>query len=191
MNFVWSILIFLSVLFLLIKGDSNILTIATDSIKNSLNICLELGIIYIFWCGILQIVEDCKIGIWLSNKLKPILEKIFPHLSNTAYAQISINLSTNMLGIGNASLPAGLKALEEINKNNNNKKSINTNLLITLNCISLQVVPTTVLSLYLNAGGQGFLIIWFCGLIISLICLISAIFLNSNLMHKKKDNNKH
>ena len=185
MNAVWSTLILISIIFLLFNGNANILNIASDSISNSLNICLELGIIYIFWCGVLQIVEDCKIGIWLSSALSPMLKKIFPNLENSAYEQISLNISTNMLGIGNASLPAGLSALDKINNAKSSNKEQNTNLLITLNCISLQIVPTTTLSLYLNAGGQDFIILWLCGLFISTICVSLAIILNHTKKHKK------
>lgn len=177
MNFFFSFFLFLSVLLLLFKEDLNFLSTISNSIENSLSICLSLGVIYIFWCGILEIIENLKIGQVLAKILSPILKKIFPNLTPNTYSQISLNLSTNMLGIGNASLPAGLSALNEINAQKTNKTQ-NANLLIILNCISLQIVPTTVMSLYFNAGGKDFFILWLFGIAISLTCFFLAIFLN-------------
>ena len=166
------------ILLISLTGDKNIVNIATQSIYDSLTLCLHLAVIYIFWCGILEIMQDTGINSKLSRILSPIIKKLFPNIHPKTQESISINISANMLGLGNASLPAGLKAMRELNQNNS-KIGIdkNTALFVCINCISIQLLPSTVISLYLNSGGTSASFIILSNIIISAIVFLTCVFI--------------
>lgn len=184
MNFIWSFgLIFSLILFLFSSFEqNNILAIASSSIHNSLAICVNLAVVYIFWCGILEIVQALNIHKWLAKKFKKIMSIIFKHSTIEEKEKIATSLSCNMLGLGNASVPSGINALEEMQKNKNNGK--NSTLFIIFNCISIQIIPTTIMSLYISNGGQNFFKMWLLGLAICFFITVLAICINKLLFKK-------
>lgn len=76
---------------------------------------------------------------------------LFPEIkeNKNAKEKIAMNITANILGIGNASTPLGLKAMEELQKNNKNKEKLSDSMamLIVLNTASLQIIPTTIIAI--------------------------------------------
>ena len=152
MNYLWPIIIIISFLFAVISGNiqnlnNSIFSSLSDVVKLSLtlvgNMCL--------WCGIMKIIQETKIMNYLMKILKPILNWLYPEAKNNkdAMEAISINTVSNILGIGNAATPAGLKAMEELQKDNKNKEELSNAMimLIVLNTTSIQLIPTTVIAI--------------------------------------------
>ena len=104
-----------------------------------------------FWCGIIAIISETSLQEKLKKIIRPINRIIFKNLdeNSKAYEQMNINIVTNLLGIGNAATPAGLKAVEELEKQNpeKNKLSNETILFIAINTASLQLIPTNVIAI--------------------------------------------
>lgn len=104
-----------------------------------------------FWCGIIKIISETSLQEKLKKIILPLNKKIFKNLDekSSAYEYISINMVTNMLGIGNAATPAGLKAVEELEKNNpyEDKLSDEMIIFIAINTASLQIIPTNVIAI--------------------------------------------
>lgn len=166
----------LSLVFICIGGNTNTLTIASQSINNSLILCLNLAVIYIFWCGILKIFEQCGISQKLSDLLRPIIRKVFKSLTKSQERDISTNICANAFGLVNASLPAGINAI----KNLQNQKATsvrNTYMLVFLNSISLQIFPSSMLTIYANAGGSDSAILIFISLFVSAFCMVLGVLL--------------
>lgn len=134
-----------------------------------------------FWCGIIKIISETSLQEKLKNFILPLNKKIFKNLDekSPAYEYISVNMVTNMLGIGNAATPAGLKAVEELEKNNphHDKLSDEMIMFIAINTASLQIIPTNVIAIRnsLNSENPSSVIvgIWFS----TIMTFISIIFL--------------
>ncbi|MEY8337536.1 nucleoside recognition protein [Lachnospiraceae bacterium 62-35] len=119
LNYVWSIMMITGILWAAIHGNLEVVTeAALDSAKEAVTLGFSMLGIIAFWSGILEI--GCGAGLieQLSEKMKPVLKFLFPALppGHPAEKQISINIIANMLGLGWAATPAGLKAMEELAK---------------------------------------------------------------------------
>ncbi len=99
----------------------------------------------------MQIAKDSSLSQKLSKALKPIIKFLFPKVDerSDSYENISLNLIANILGLGNAATPLGLKAMDSLQKQNNCKDTLSDSMLILilLNTASLQLIPTTVIAI--------------------------------------------
>ena len=151
-NKIWCFFIIISIIFSLVNGNLESLN---ESIFSSINSTTQLVINMFgsmcFWCGIMAIVSETSLQEKLKKIISPLNKKIFKNLDqkSKAYEHVSINMVTNMLGIGNAATPAGLKAIEEMEKENLNKKELSDEMLmfIVINTASLQIIPTNVIAI--------------------------------------------
>lgn len=87
----------------------------------------------------------------LTKLFSPILKLLFPDIdkNDPAYEEISMNIASNIMGLGNAATPAGLKAMKSMQKNNKDKKRLSNSMaiFIVLNTASVQIIPTTVIAI--------------------------------------------
>ena len=99
----------------------------------------------------MQIASQTSIMKKMTNILRPVIKKFFPDVQNDKKTQeeISMNIVANMLGLGNAATPLGLKAITSMQKNNKKKDTLTNSMmmLIVLNTASLQILPTTVIAI--------------------------------------------
>ena len=109
--------------------------------NDSVTFCIKLFCIYALWLSILNLWREIRFDTFLANKLKFILKKLFPKENDNCYNYLSINLSANMLGMGSAGTPAGIKAVE------NMRIKKNKIMLVVINSTSIQIIPTTILAL--------------------------------------------
>ncbi len=121
-------------------------------------VTLAIGLIGIMalWLGLMKIAEDSGLIHKLVKVVNPVLGFLFPNVpkDHPALGAISLNLSANMLGLGNAATPLGIKAMEELQKLNPNKDSA-TNamcMFLTMNTASVQLVPPVTLIALLGVG---------------------------------------
>lgn len=134
-----------------------------------------------FWCGIIAIISETSLQEKLKKFISPFNQKIFKNIdkNSKAYEQISVNMVTNMLGIGNAATPAGLKAVDELEKVNPYKDKLSDEMImfIAVNTASLQIIPTNVIAIRnsLNSENPSGIIVavWFS----SVLTFISIIIL--------------
>ena len=99
----------------------------------------------------MQIAKDSSLSRKIAKCLKPIIKFLFPDVFETdkAHEEISLNMIANILGLGNASTPLGLKAMESLQEKNKKKDTLSNSMamLVLLNTASLQLIPTTVISI--------------------------------------------
>lgn len=107
----------------------------------------------------MQIANNTKIISALSSKLKPIINFLFPELKNNKKIkkEISMNMIANILGLGNAATPLGLKAMESMNKENKEKDKLTNSMMmfIVINTASIQIIPTTVIAIRSSLGSEN------------------------------------
>lgn len=156
-NIIWFILIIAGLLTAFFNGNIEVVTESTfESAKQSVELCLSLMGIYSLWLGIMKIADKSGLVKALSVKLAPVLKYLFPGVpaDSPALGSMSMNIVANMLGLGNAATPLGLKAMNELQILNRNKDTISDAMImfIVINTSSVQLIPTTVIALRSAAG---------------------------------------
>ncbi len=152
LNILWPIFIIISYIYALFSGN---LEKVNNGIFESASSAVQLTITFFgtitLWCGIMQIAKDSSLSQKLSKLLKPLIKFIFPDVNenDAAHKEISLNIIANILGLGNASTPLGLKAMESLQEKNSSKNRLSDSMamLVLINTASLQLIPTTVISI--------------------------------------------
>ncbi len=124
--------------------------------EEALRFCLSLAGGLCLWSAFLELLERVGAAKALARLLKPLLRRLFPLAaqSGEALAALSENVSANLLGLGNAATPAGLRAAKAIAALGAAARE-ELRLLVVLNTASLQLLPTTVASLRAAAGAAS------------------------------------
>ena len=146
------------------------------------------------WTGILKIAEESGLLSKFALLLKPFLKRIFPDIpkDNKALGYISSNIAANMLGLGSAATPAGLKAMEELQKINPSKDTASTPMItfLVLNTAGVTLIPTTILALrgaYHSSNPEIIIL----PAIIATFCSSVAGLTLDYIIRKKKRNGRH
>ena len=160
LNILWPIFIIISIIYSIFSGNiESINKSIFESTESAVNLTLTLLGMTCLWSGLMEIASKTQIMDYLSNILKPIIKKIFPTLKigSKSYYNIIMNIIANILGLGNAATPLGLKAMAELQKENYNKDTLSDNMmiLIVLNTASLQIIPTTVIAIRSSLGSEN------------------------------------
>lgn len=159
-NKIWGVFILVGILFTLFFGEvsalnDTILTSASGGVK----MVLELLPILVLWSGLMKIAEKSGVLESISKVFRPILSKLFPSLrkESKALGYITSNIVANALGLGSAATPFGLKAMEEMQKENMNKKVASDAMItfLVLNTSGVTIIPTTVIALRLMHGSAN------------------------------------
>ena len=183
LNYIWPILIICSFIYAIISGNiENINTSIFDSLEDVITISITLVGTMCLWCGLMEIVKNTSLINKLTKILRPILNCIFPESKNNenAMKNISLNVISNILGLGNAATPAGLKAMEDLQEENINKNILSNSMmmLIVLNTTSIELIPTTVIAIRASLNAQNpvdiIVPIWFSTIIGTLVGIIST-----------------
>ncbi len=151
MNIFWLIMMLASMLVLLVTNPSAVLAEMIGASTSALQLCIELCAIYAVWLGIVELVEVSGLGEKLAKLLRPLIRKIFKVEDSETQKIIAMNVSANMLGIGNASTPLGIKAMRRLD-DGSGKANFAMIMLIVVNATSIQLLPTTVIGLRASAG---------------------------------------
>lgn len=160
LNILWPIFIIISIIYAIFSGNLESLNKSIfESTQSAVNLSISLIGMTCLWSGIMEIATNTKIMDFLSNLLKPLIKFLFPNLDSESKAgkDIIMNIIANILGLGNAATPLGLKAMEELQKENKQKNTLSNHMimLIILNTASLQLIPTTVLSIRNSLGSNN------------------------------------
>ena len=160
LNILWPIFIILSFIYALISGRVNEIN---NGIFESLSDAVELSITFLgticLWNGIMEIVKRTTLIKKLTTFLKPFVNFLFPDLkkNENAKQEISMNMIANILGLGNAATPLGLKAMKIMQKENPKKDTLSNAMMmfIVLNTASIQIIPTNVIAIRTSLNSQN------------------------------------
>lgn len=156
-NIIWCSFIILGIIFCLITNKLDIInTEILNSTKTSLDMVIKIFPVMALWLGIMNIAKFSGLLDKISEKLSPLLRKLFPEIpdSHESISLIASNIIANMFGLGNAATPFGLKAMKSL-QSLNNKKDIASRSMITflvLNTSGLTIIPTTIISMKMMYG---------------------------------------
>ena len=191
LNYIWQIIVILSFLYAIISGNvENLNSSIFESLQDVITLSMTLVGTMCLWCGLMEIVKNTSIMKKLTNLLNPILRWLFPDANEDAMKSISINTISNILGLGNAATPAGIKAMQELQETNKNKTKLSDSMmmLIVLNTTSIQLIPTTIIAIRtaLNSSNPTGIIIpiWFSTIIGTTVGILSTKILISRSKEK-------
>lgn len=160
LNVIWPIFIIISFVYAIFSGNvENI----NNSIFESTSDAVQLSITFLgticLWNGIMEIAKQTSIIKKLTRLLQPIMRWLFPDIKKDAsvHEEMSMNIIANILGLGNAATPLGLKAMSSLQKENKNKDTLSNSMamFIILNTASLQIIPTTVIAIRSSLGSSN------------------------------------
>ncbi len=163
LNYIWFSLILISVVIGIVTGNIDAVTdAAIDMSKTAVEIAIGLIGIMALWLGIMKIAEESGLIKIIAQIIRPVTIRLFPDIpkDHPAIGSIVLNMAANMLGLGNAATPLGLKAMEELQELNPNKETA-TNAMCTflaINTSSVQfILPATVVALMGAAANEIFI----------------------------------
>jgi spore maturation protein A len=159
LNTIWLSMLALSVVVGVIQGRiSEVVLSVTTSAKLGFELALGLAGIMALWLGILAIASESGLVTLFARFLKPLLIRIFPDVpvDHPAMGSILMNIAANMLGMGNAATPFGLKAMQDLQDLNKDKNIASDSMcmFLALNTSSVQLIPATAIA-FLAANGSN------------------------------------
>ena len=119
LNYIWAAMIVVGILFGAVNGNMKEITeAALDSAGEAVSLCIATAAIMAFWVGLMEVAQSSGLIARLTDMLSPFISFMFPRLPKEHRAKgfISMNIIANVLGLGWAATPAGLKAMEELAK---------------------------------------------------------------------------
>ena len=183
MNYIFYFLIVSSVVIGAINGKlPAVVNAITDGAELSVKIAISLIGIMAFWLGIMRIAQKSGLIDILSKAIRPVSKVLFNELpkNSPAHGDIAMNFTANAFGLSNAATPFGLKAMAELQKENDKKDTASNSmcLFLGMNTAGFQLIPTTVLAVLVGIGYKNPTEIIFPTLIVTSIAFCSAIILS-------------
>lgn len=187
MNVIFCAVLIVGIVLMLFINPALVLDSMISGASKGIELCLSLLAIYAIWMGILKVAENCGVNKLLEKLLKPIINFLFGGLNEEVSSLIAINLSANILGMGNASTPSGIRAMELLGKDKTSATP-QMSMLVLLNSLSLQILPTTIIGLRVAAGSKNATSVFFPIIIVSYITVIVGIVILKIFNKKKREN---
>jgi spore maturation protein A len=182
-NFIWLFFILSGFIVAAVQGNVETVTQAAfEGAKSGVSVCFGLISILVFWLGMMRIAEDAGILSKLAVLLRPVIRFLFPSVpkNHPALGYIMSNMSANILGLGNAATPMGIKAMQELQKLNPDKEKASTAMctLLALNTSSVTLIPATLIAIRMNFNSLNPAEIVGTTLIATIISTTAAIFVD-------------
>ena len=164
LNYIWTGMIVVAVIYGVLTGNiGEVGNGAVESAKEAVELCITMLGVMSLWMGLMEVAKTAGVIRKLEHWMKPLIRWLFPNLpeEHSARAHIATNIVANLLGLGWAATPAGLRAMEELAKHPTNGKRpshVATDEMCTflvLNISSLQLIPVTIIAFRNQFGAQN------------------------------------
>lgn len=150
-NYIFASFFIIGIIYSLLTNNINISNEMLSASSKAIELIFTMLPVMCLWLGIVNIAKKSGLLDKLANLLTPILKIIFPEIpkNHKAFSYISINIIMNMLGVGNAATPFGLKAMKSLQELNKNKDTASRSMItfIIMNTAAVTIIPTTIISL--------------------------------------------
>lgn len=176
MNIVYSLMLIVSIAIMIVVSPDKTLSLMLKGTSNALTLSLTLISIYSIWLSIFKIMEKIGLNNLIYKAFKPITKRAFKGENDKALEYITLNLSANLIGIGGAATPMGIKAMEQM-QDGSIYATDNMILFMVINTTSIQILPATIIGLRTAAGSSNASDIIIPSLIATTISTISGILL--------------
>nr|WP_325229719.1 spore maturation protein A [uncultured Oscillibacter sp.] len=155
MAWVWTGMVTLSLIFGLLSGNLDaVASAALEGARSAVELSLSMAGVLCLWSGVMEIMNACGLSEGLAGLFRPILRRLLPNASKDpeTLAAVSANVSANLLGLGNAATPLGIRAARRMAKGCGGVASDELCRLVVLNTASIQLIPATIASVRAAAG---------------------------------------
>lgn len=195
LNVFWPVCIVVSIIIAIITGKvNNINNSIYESTKSAVELALTLIGTMSLWSGIMEIAINTSLIDKIKFILRPIMKLLFPKINpkDKEYQEICMNMVSNLLGLGNAATPLGLKAMATMQEKSEDKNRLSDSMvmLIVLNTASLQIIPTTVIAIRSSLGSDNATKIIVPVWIATLVAAITAVIITKICIKIEKEKNK-
>ena len=191
-NKIWGFFIIVGIAFGLLTGNVKIINEQIlKSGKTALEMIMQILPVMALWLGIMRIAKKSGLLDKFSTLLSPLLTKIFPEIpkNHQTFSYIGSNIVANLFGLGNAATPFGLKAMQELQDLNYNKKVASRSMItfLVLNTSGLTLIPTTVISLRIMYNSSNPTEIVLACILATLASTIGGIIIDNLVGRKRHD----
>lgn len=151
MNLVYFIMLFASLILVTVVSPDSAYAIMLGGAKNAINLAMTLAAIYAIWLSVLDIMEKIGANHLLYKIFRPITKRLFKGENEKSMEYITMNFSANLLGMGGAATPLGIKAMESM-QDGTDRATDNMILFMVVNSTSIQLLPATIIGMRAAAG---------------------------------------
>ncbi|MDR2047295.1 MAG: hypothetical protein LBP79_05315 [Clostridiales bacterium] len=156
MNLLFLIITAVSLAVLTVTAPDSVLGIMIDGGKGAVELSLKMTAIYSVWLSVLKLVEKTRLDKKITSLFEPVVNFIYKNENEKAKSFITMNMTANLLGMGGAATPLGIKAVNEMNRESDPlKASANMIMFFVINATSLQFIPATVIALRAASGSEA------------------------------------
>ena len=190
-NVIWLFLIVSGIFYGLVSGNGALINEEiVASVNSGIELIFNMLPVLILWMGVMQLAQKSGLLDKFAKAICPVLHKLFPTLdkNSKALGYIASNIAANMMGLGSAATPFGLKAMQELEKENP-KKGEATEAMITfliLNTAGVTIIPTTVIALRMAHGSMNATGIILPSLLATLVAYIAGLTLDYIIRRRRK-----
>ena len=185
MAWIWTGMVMLSLVFGILSGNLDaVANAAMAGAQSAIDLSVSMAGMLCLWSGIMEVMNVCGLSRGLARAFRPLLRRLLPDASRDeeTLAAISANVSANLLGLGNAATPLGIRAARRMARGCEGVASNELCLLVVLNTASIQLLPTTIASVRAAAGCRTpfdiLPAVWFASVLSVAAGLLTASFLS-------------
>ncbi len=190
-NIIWVMLTVIGIVFAMFNGTMDEVNEAIfKGGKEAITIAIGLISVLVFWLGLMKVAEQAGLLEKLGNLFKPIVKRLFPEVppEHPAMGYMLSNMIANLLGLGNAATPLGIKAMEQLKVLNGGSDKASRSMItfLAINTSSLTLIPTTVIAIMMTYGSSSPTSIVGPTLIATFISSIGAILIDRYFYLRRK-----
>lgn len=154
MAFIWFIMLAVSLGLMLFTDPAAAVNSMITGAHGAVELSLNLMALYAFWLGFFSLIEKLGLSRGLEKLLRPVISRLFPSCDTETRKYITMNISANLLGLGNAATPMAMEAIKRMDKGDT-RASTDMIMLTVISATSLQLLPTTVIGMRATAGSAN------------------------------------
>ncbi len=183
LNYIWMGLLLIGFAVGIINGRIDQVTkAAMDSAQSAVTVCIGLLGVMCLWTGLMKVAEKSGLVTSISKLVRPVMTFLYPGIpkDHPALGAIVMNLVANFLGLGNAATPLGIKAMNELQSLNQDKKTATDSMcmFLVMNTAAIQLVPATIIALRTSEGSKKpaeiIVCIWIASVCATIMGIIAA-----------------
>lgn len=187
LNYIWAIMILIGILYATLQGNiTSVTEAALDSAGEAVSLCITMAGIMALWMGLMEIAQKAGMIEKMTAGIQPFLSFLFPRIpkGHVAREYIATNFIANILGLGWACTPAGLKAMEamaELEKERGNKAYLDgiasgeMCTFLVMNISSLQLIPINMIAYRSQYGSADPTAVLAPAIVATLVSTIAAV----------------